>query len=121
MGEGKDDLFCQSRTNDPRFFFGDERSRQVDNGISHAFGSEHRVQRHFEPLARFEHLRAWRARTAREHNVPAYVIFHDATLREIALRNPDSLDALAGVSGVGARKLEIYGPDVVACVGQIRD
>jgi len=49
------------------------------------------------------------------------VIFHDATLREIALRNPDSLDALAGVSGVGARKLETYGPDVVACVGQIRD
>jgi len=74
-----------------------------------------------DALARFEHLRAWRARTAREHNVPAYVIFHDATLREIALRNPDSLDALAGVSGVGARKLEIYGPDVVACVGQIRD
>jgi ATP-dependent DNA helicase RecQ len=74
-----------------------------------------------DALARFEHLRAWRARTAREHNVPAYVIFHDATLREIALRNPDSLDALAGVSGVGARKLETYGPDVVACVGQIRD
>ena len=69
--------------------------------------------------ARFEHLRAWRARTAREHNVPAYVIFHDATLREIALRNPDSLDALAGVSGVGARKLETYGADVVACVAQI--
>ncbi|MFA7475556.1 MAG: DNA helicase RecQ [Castellaniella sp.] len=74
-----------------------------------------------DALARFEHLRAWRARTAREHNVPAYVIFHDATLREIALRNPDSLDALSGVSGVGARKLETYGPDVVACVGQIRD
>jgi ATP-dependent DNA helicase RecQ len=74
-----------------------------------------------DALARFEHLRAWRGRTAREHNVPAYVIFHDATLREIALRNPDSLDALAEVSGVGARKLEIYGPDVVACVRQIHD
>ncbi|WP_368643285.1 DNA helicase RecQ [Castellaniella ginsengisoli] len=74
-----------------------------------------------DALARFEHLRAWRARTAREHNVPAYVIFHDATLREIALRNPGSLDALAGINGVGARKLETYGPDVVACVGQIRD
>ena len=74
-----------------------------------------------DALARFEHLRAWRGRTAREHNVPAYVIFHDATLREIALRNPDSLDALAGVSGVGARKLETYGADVVACVQQIRD
>jgi len=74
-----------------------------------------------DALARFEHLRAWRGRVAREHSVPAYVIFHDATLREIALRNPDSLDALAGVSGVGARKLETYGPDVVACVRQIRD
>lgn len=74
-----------------------------------------------DALARFEHLRAWRGRTAREHNVPAYVIFHDATLREIALRNPDSLDALASISGVGARKLETYGPDVIACVGQIRD
>jgi len=42
-------------------------------------------------------------------------------LREIALRNPDTLDALAEVSGVGARKLETYGPDVVACVQQIRD
>ncbi len=74
-----------------------------------------------DALARFEHLRAWRGRTAREHNVPAYVIFHDATLREIALRNPDSLDALAGISGVGVRKLETYGADVVACVQQIRD
>ncbi|MER1967802.1 DNA helicase RecQ [Castellaniella sp. GW247-6E4] len=74
-----------------------------------------------DALARFEHLRAWRGRVARAHSVPAYVIFHDATLREIALRNPDSLDALAGVSGVGERKLETYGPDVVACVLQLRD
>ncbi|MGB6240889.1 MAG: DNA helicase RecQ [Castellaniella sp.] len=73
-----------------------------------------------DALARFEHLRAWRARVAKEHSVPAYVIFHDATLREIALQCPDSLDALAGISGVGARKLETYGADVVACVQEIR-
>jgi len=59
--------------------------------------------------ARFERLRAWRAATARAHGVPAYVIFHDATLREIAQREPASLDELAEISGVGARKLESYG------------
>jgi len=60
-------------------------------------------------LARFESLRAWRAETAREQNVPAYVIFHDATLRTIALEQPGDLDALAGIGGVGAGKLERYG------------
>ncbi|WP_439951498.1 DNA helicase RecQ [Castellaniella caeni] len=74
-----------------------------------------------EALARFEHLRAWRGRIAREHSVPAYVIFHDATLREIALQNPPSVEALAGVSGVGARKLETYGPAVIECIGEVGD
>ncbi|HVR81126.1 MAG TPA: DNA helicase RecQ [Luteimonas sp.] len=60
-------------------------------------------------LARFESLRTWRAGTAREQNVPAYVIFHDATLRAIALQQPGDLDALAGIGGVGAGKLERYG------------
>ncbi len=72
-----------------------------------------------DALARFEHLRAWRGRVAREHSVPAYVIFHDATLREIALQCPDDLDALAGVSGVGARKLETYGEAVIACIREV--
>ena len=60
-------------------------------------------------LARFEALRAWRADTAREQNVPAYVIFHDRTLREIALRQPAGIGELATVPGVGAAKLERYG------------
>ena len=59
--------------------------------------------------ARFEALRAWRAGVAREQNLPAYVIFHDRTLREIALEQPGDLDALAGICGVGAGKLERYG------------
>jgi ATP-dependent DNA helicase RecQ len=54
--------------------------------------------------------------TARKHNVPAYVIFHDATMREIARRKPESLEELAGVSGVGERKLETYGADIIALI-----
>ena len=56
---------------------------------------------------------AWRAEVAREHNLPAYVIFHDATLAAIAERNPDSLDDLQGISGMGAKKLQAYGAEVL--------
>jgi ATP-dependent DNA helicase RecQ len=71
-----------------------------------------------EAQALFEKLRAWRAEAARSHGVPAYVIFHDATLREIARLRPASLDGLRGISGVGARKLEAYGADIVGLVGK---
>jgi ATP-dependent DNA helicase RecQ len=64
-------------------------------------------------LARFEALKTWRAAIAREHNLPAYVVFHDATLAEMAREAPQSLDALAGISGVGAKKLEAYGPEIL--------
>ncbi len=69
-----------------------------------------------EASGRFEALRAWRASVAREHGVPAYVIFHDATLREIARVDPRSLDDLSHVHGVGARKLEAYGEALLECV-----
>ncbi|WP_343590557.1 DNA helicase RecQ [Paracidovorax wautersii] len=62
---------------------------------------------------RFINLKAWRAEVAREHNLPAYVIFHDATLAAIAERDPASLDDLQGISGMGAKKLEAYGADVL--------
>jgi ATP-dependent DNA helicase RecQ len=62
---------------------------------------------------RFEALRAWRAQVAKEHNLPAYVIFHDATLAAIAALDPRSLRELEGISGIGAKKLETYGPGVV--------
>ena len=64
----------------------------------------------------FERLRAWRLEAARRHGVPAYVIFQDATLREIASARPSSLDALRGISGVGAKKLEAYGVEIVGLV-----
>jgi ATP-dependent DNA helicase RecQ len=66
-----------------------------------------------EASERFEALREWRAGIAREQGLPAYVIFHDSTLRQIALVQPADLDALATVGGVGARKLERYGPAVL--------
>ncbi|HET6436298.1 MAG TPA: DNA helicase RecQ [Xanthomonadaceae bacterium] len=69
-----------------------------------------------EALPRFEALRAWRAEAARAQNVPAYVIFHDSTLRAIALAQPRDTDALAGISGVGAGKLERYGEAVLAAL-----
>jgi ATP-dependent DNA helicase RecQ len=62
---------------------------------------------------RFSALKAWRAEVAREHNLPAYVVFHDATLAEMARVQPDSLDALARISGVGAKKLEAYGHEIL--------
>jgi ATP-dependent DNA helicase RecQ len=61
----------------------------------------------------FERLREWRAGAAREQNVPAYVIFHDATLRQIATEKPSSLTGLSGVNGVGEAKLAKYGPQVL--------
>jgi len=65
------------------------------------------------PLARFNALRDWRSSTAREQNVPAYVIFHDSTLRAIAETAPDDLDELARVPGIGSTKLERYGDAVL--------
>ncbi len=61
----------------------------------------------------FEQLRAWRAAAAREQGVPAYVIFHDATLRQIAAQSPSTLAELATVSGVGETKLARYGQQIL--------
>jgi len=62
---------------------------------------------------RFAALKAWRAEVARSHNLPAYVVFHDATLAEMAREAPQDLDALGGIGGVGAKKLQAYGPDIL--------
>ncbi|MET9216409.1 MULTISPECIES: DNA helicase RecQ [unclassified Nocardia] len=67
-------------------------------------------------LPLFERLRAWRAATAKEQGVPAYVVFHDATLREIVARKPGSLAELGTVGGVGENKLARYGEGVLAAL-----
>ncbi|WTW99813.1 DNA helicase RecQ [Streptomycetaceae bacterium NBC_01309] len=61
----------------------------------------------------FESLRAWRAATAKEQGVPAYVVFHDSTLREIAASAPTTLDDLAAIGGVGENKLNKYGQQIL--------
>ncbi|HET7476716.1 MAG TPA: ATP-dependent DNA helicase UvrD2 [Dermatophilaceae bacterium] len=65
----------------------------------------------------FDALRSWRLALASATKVPAYVVFTDATLTAIAERRPADEDELAAISGVGARKLERYGPDVLAILG----
>jgi len=69
-----------------------------------------------EETALFERLRAWRAATAKEAGVPAYVVFHDATLRAIATAAPTTTAELGAISGIGAAKLDRYGPGVLATV-----
>ncbi|MGW3517277.1 DNA helicase RecQ [Streptomyces hydrogenans] len=66
----------------------------------------------------FEALRAWRAATAREQGVPAYVVFHDATLREIATSLPRSVAELGTVGGVGEAKLAKYGEGVLEALAE---
>ena len=61
----------------------------------------------------FERLRAWRTAASKEQGVPAYVIFHDATMRQIAAQSPGSLDELSGISGVGEAKLAKYGQQIL--------
>ncbi len=61
-------------------------------------------------------LKAWRGEVAREHNLPAFVIFHDSTLRAIAAQKPRTLADLDGIAGLGQKKREAYGADVLRVV-----
>jgi ATP-dependent DNA helicase RecQ len=61
-------------------------------------------------------LREWRKGVAKEHGVPAYTVFHDATLQEVARLLPASLEGLRGISGIGATKLERYGEPLLKVV-----
>ncbi|MFG2215458.1 DNA helicase RecQ [Streptomyces sp. NPDC048685] len=74
-----------------------------------------------EAVPVFEALRAWRGAQAKEQGVPAYVIFHDATLREIATVRPDSVSALGGISGLGEKKLVTYGEGVLEVLAAFGD
>ena len=72
-----------------------------------------------DALMRYSALKAWRAEVAKEHNLPAYVIFHDATLAAIAQKAPQSMDDLQGISGMGTKKLEAYAHEVLRVVSQV--
>jgi ATP-dependent DNA helicase RecQ len=71
-----------------------------------------------EAEALFQRLRAWRAATAKEEGVPAYVVFHDATLRQIAVERPATLAAVGSISGIGENKLRKYGQQVLDTIGE---
>jgi len=67
---------------------------------------------------RFEALKGWRAGVARERNLPAYVVFHDATLAEMARRKPSNLEELRSISGVGEKKIEVYGSEILRVLSE---
>jgi ATP-dependent DNA helicase RecQ len=71
--------------------------------------------------ARFAALKTWRSEVAKEHNLPAYIVFNDATLAQMAADAPDSLSALAGISGVGAKKLEAYGRQILRVLEKVEE
>jgi ATP-dependent DNA helicase RecQ len=71
-----------------------------------------------EAAERFEALKAWRSEVAREHGLPAYVIFQNSTLAEMARQVPGDLVELGEISGVGAKKLEAYGREILRVLGR---
>nr|WP_238945976.1 DNA helicase RecQ [Vandammella animalimorsus] len=68
---------------------------------------------------RFEALKAWRREVAQQHQLPAFVVFADATLLAIASENPRSLQALSAISGVGQKKLDAYGQELLRVCASI--
>jgi ATP-dependent DNA helicase RecQ len=91
-----------------------------ERGSRGAAGKPPPVPLDAEATERFSALKAWRAEVAREHNLPAYVVFHDATLAEMARERPATLDQLAGISGVGATKLDRYGSAILRVLDATR-
>jgi ATP-dependent DNA helicase RecQ len=67
-----------------------------------------------------EHLREWRRSTAKQQGVPAFVVLHDTTLDEICRLQPASPAALLEVPGIGERKLEVYGRQILEALEQFR-
>ena len=92
----------------------EEPARQASRGSDRPSQSTLYVDAGDRPL--FDALRAWRGRLAREQNVPAYVIFNDRNLRDIAQLRPATLSELARVGGVGSSKLGRYGEDVLEVI-----
>ena len=89
------------------------RSRSGGAGAAGAAGKPPPLPLDEAATLRFGALKAWRGEVAREHNLPAYVVFHDATLAQMAREHPVTLDQLVGVSGVGAKRLEAYGREIL--------
>ena len=68
-----------------------------------------------------EYLREWRRSTAKEQGVPAFVVLHDTTLEEICRRMPISIQQLRSITGIGERKAELFGRDILAAIQRYRE
>jgi ATP-dependent DNA helicase RecQ len=90
---------------------------ETDHGTG---GARFRNAAHYDAEL-FLRLKSVRTSVAQRQGVPAYVVFHDAALQEMAAYKPATLEAFACVSGVGARKLEAYGKEFVACIQEYLD
>ncbi len=114
LGSGAAEILRGAAT--ARFRLDPERKGEGRKARSEARSGAARSELDPAAQALWEALRAWRLATARHQELPPYVIFHDATLIEIARRRPRSLAALAQIPGIGRSKLERYGDAVVAIV-----
>jgi ATP-dependent DNA helicase RecQ len=94
------------------------KAAKAKRGTKVKIGKDGKVEAELtsEDEALYEKLKAWRLDTAREENVPAFVILHDSVLREIARSRPKDKSALAAISGIGESKLERFGETVVGIV-----
>ena len=90
------------------------RSRQSAKERSRQSAADFEASNDPRTIALFEELRAWRSQVAKERSKPAYTVFADATLRDIAVVKPTSLPQLSLIRGVGATKLQEYGGPVLA-------
>jgi ATP-dependent DNA helicase RecQ len=68
-----------------------------------------------------DYLREWRRNTAKEQGMPAYVVLHDTTLEEICRIKPSSITQLMGITGIGERKAELYGKEILAALKQYEE
>jgi ATP-dependent DNA helicase RecQ len=98
---------------------GEARTPKVKKTGARASTAAKPVHLDDEASTRLEALRAWRTEVAREHDLPAYIIFSNATLQELAQRNPGTLDEVATVNGVGAKKLEAYGEELLRVLSSV--
>ena len=89
--------------------------RRSGEGRGRAGGASAAAAAGLDPLAqeRLVALKAWRSKVAKAHNLPAYVVFHDATLAEMARVAPTSLGDLGRISGVGGKRLHAYGDQIL--------
>jgi ATP-dependent DNA helicase RecQ len=102
----------------PKPVRGDKRRGRSDTGAGAAAGKPPPLRLDPAALTRFAALKTWRSQVAREHNVPAYVVFNDASLAEMARSQPSSLTALSAISGVGSKKLGVYGGAILELLEQ---